>query len=235
MPARSHSNREPDESGTAGGGGESSASAADAPAFKVTDKRAAARAADAPPEPRETDDELAEVRAELEQAHTRHAEILDRLTRTQADFANYRRRTELESQELAQYATQAVLLDALRVLDGLDRAFAALPAELRRLSWIDGIVIVHAQLRAVLEAQGVTRIECKPGDSLDISIHEVVMSEDGDGPVVVLEELQSGYRMHERVLRPALVRAGTRAEAEEVGSDAAEEDEETTPGDAADA
>ena len=187
---------------------ESGNSSGEEPAFKVTDKRAGTKSGNKPAETTQDNDDLDVVGGDLEELRARHEKVLDKLTRTQADFANFRRRTELESQELSKFATQSLMLETLRVLDGLERAFVALPADLRRLSWIDGIVIVHAQLRGILEAQGVGRIECKLGDPVDISVHEVVMSEDADGPMVVVEELQPGYKMHDRVIRPTLVRSG---------------------------
>ena len=120
----------------------------------------------------------------------------------------------------------AIAFDILRVIDGLERAFQTLPGELRLLSWVDGIALTQAQLAGVLEAHGVTPIECKRGDAIDTTIHEVVMSDEGDGPMAVAEQLQRGYRMHDRVLRPTLVKAAPAAslasETEATASDDAE-------------
>ncbi|MBM4438612.1 MAG: nucleotide exchange factor GrpE [Actinobacteria bacterium] len=154
------------------------------------------------------DAELQHLKADMAALETRHTDVLNRLTRTQADFSNYRRRTETEARELVAYANQAFAFDVLRVADGLERAFASVPSELRGFAWLDGVALVHAQLRGVLDGQGVTPIPCKPGDALDPNVHQVVVSDSGDGPSVIAAELQRGYKMHERVLRPALVKAG---------------------------
>ena len=199
--------------------------AAERPAIKITDKRAASKPGvdgDAAVDAVDPEADVAGLTAELRALEQRHAKTRDRLTRAHADFANYRRRSEAERRELVEFANRAFAVDLLRVLDAFDRAFAALPASLRSLAWIDGIVLTSAQLAGVLESHGVARIECKPGDPLDLSLHEVVASDDGDGPMVVVEELQRGYRMRARVLRPALVRTGPRTleEPDEVQVDA---------------
>ncbi len=189
------------------------------PTIRVTDRRAAS-SSDDQPGAEAGQSESGETKTDLER---RHRDVLNRLTRSQADFANYRRRTEAEARERAQFANMAIAFDILRVIDGLERAFQTLPGELRLLSWVDGVALTQAQLAGVLEAHGVTPIECKRGDSIDTSIHEVVMSDDGDGPMAVAEQLQRGYRMHDRVLRPTLVKAAPAAslaaESDASGSD----------------
>ncbi len=187
--------------------------AAEQPAIKITDKRAASKPSgdgDTTADTVDPEADVAGLTVELRSLEQKHAETLDRLTRTHADFANFRRRSEAESRELVDFANRAFAVDLLRVLDAFDRAFAALPASLRSLAWIDGIVLTSAQLAGVLEGHGVARIECAPGDALDPSIHEVVASDDGHGPMIVVEEVQRGYRMRDRVLRPALVKTGPR-------------------------
>ena len=192
--------------------------------IRVTDKRAASRTEDQ----QESLDGDSTQDAVLDDSdlERRHRDLLNRLTRVQADFANYRRRTESEAKDIAAFANQKVAFDILRVLDGFERAFQALPAELRLLSWIDGVALTHAQLYGVLEAQGVKPIECKAGDPIDTTIHEVVMSEDGEGPMAVAEELQRGYRMQDRLLRPTLVKA---APVDAVPSDSSVSEPAETP------
>lgn len=185
----------------------------DRPTIRVTDRRAASGAADQPP---------ADDAPDLER---RHRDVLNRLTRVQADFANYRRRTEADARERALFANMAIAFDILRVIDGFERAFQTLPGELRLLSWVDGIALTQAQLLGVLEAHGVTPIECKRGDPIDTAIHEVVISDEGDGPMAVAEQLQRGYRMQDRVLRPTLVKSAPAASLES-------EPETTAAGDA---
>ncbi len=188
---------------------------------KVTDSRSASSDEDEPVPPPEADgaadvptDELEDLKAQVAQLDARRQDLLNRLTRAQADFANYRRRTTDEAQEVAKFANQALAFELLSVLDALERAFAAIPSELRLLTWIDGVALIQAQLSRVLETAGVTPIECRAGDSIDVEIHEVVMTEDSEATAVVAE-LQRGYRMHGRVIRPALVKAGPKPEAKE--------------------
>ena len=163
-------------------------------------------------------DDLEDLRAQVAQLDARRQDLLNRLTRAQADFANYRRRTTEEAQEVAKFANQAFAFQALSVLDALERAFASLPADLRLLTWIDGIALIQAQLSRVLEAAGVTPIECRAGDQVDVQIHEVVMTE-GDEATAVVAEMQRGYRVHDRVIRPALIKAGPEPEASQPSGD----------------
>lgn len=183
----------------------------DRPTIRVTDRRAASGSSDQPPADAGSSETPTDEAPDLER---RHRDALNRLTRVQADFANYRRRTEAEARERAQFANMAIAFDILRVIDGFERAFQTLPSELRLLSWVDGIALTQAQLLGVLEAHGVTPIECTRGDAIDTAIHEVVMSDDGDGPMAVAEQLQRGYRMHDRVLRPTLVKSAPAASLE---------------------
>ena len=210
---------EPREPETPGDPAPEADDAGDRPTIRVTDRRAAS-SSDDQSESEAGQPETSETASDLER---RHRDVLNRLTRSQADFANYRRRTEAEARERTQFANMAIAFDILRVIDGFERAFETLPGELRLLSWVDGIALTQAQLLGVLEAHGVKPIECKRGDPIDTSIHEVVMSDDGEGPMAVAEQLQRGYRMHDRVLRPTLVKAAPAAslasESDGTGSD----------------
>ena len=189
---------------------------------KVTDHRSASSleeedapaTPDAAPAPEAAADGLEDLKAQIEQLEARRQDLLNRLTRAQADFANYRRRTTEEAQEITRFANQAFAFQLLSVLDAFERAFDAIPSELRLLTWIDGVALIQAQLSRVLEAAGVTPIECSAGDPIDVEVHEVVMTE-GDEATAVVAEMQRGYRMHDRVIRPALVKAGPKPESGE--------------------
>ncbi len=192
---------------------------------KVTDHRSAssldddtspAAEAEGPTEP--PADDLEDLKAQVAQLDARRQDLLNRLTRAQADFANYRRRTTEEAQEISRFANQAFAFQLLSVLDAFERAFTSIPAELRLLTWIDGVALIQAQLSRVLEAAGVTPIECRVGDSIDVEIHEVVMTDEGEAAAVV-DELQRGYRMHDRVIRPVLVKAGPKPAPDEASGD----------------
>lgn len=132
---------------------------------------------------------------------------LDNWRRAEADFENYKKRVELDRAESARFASTAIILNILPVLDDLDRAFKSLPEKLAHLTWTDGMRLIHRKLQATLEAQGVTEIKAL-GENFDPSIHEAVGQAAGeDGRIV--EEAQRGYRLHGRVIRPAFVIVGS--------------------------
>lgn len=203
------------------------------PEIKVTDHRSASSIeTDKSPESGSDEASASEepndpevLTARIEELNSRHTDILNRLTRTQADFANYRRRTDEDARELSKFANQSFAFELLRVLDGFDRAFSSISNELRQLTWIDGVALIQAQLRGVMEAAGVKQIECHRGDTIDIELHEVVVTE-GEEAEVVLDEIQRGYWMHERVIRPVLVKAGPKSADETPTTDDSESPDE---------
>jgi molecular chaperone GrpE len=128
--------------------------------------------------------------------------------RAQADFANFRRRTEQERADLIKSAEGRLIADLLPVVDDLDRAIAGLPAELRGMTWVEGILLIERKMRAMLEMHGVTPIEAL-GQEFDPHQHEAVLRDGEPGEATtVVGELQKGYRLHDRVLRPSLVKVG---------------------------
>jgi molecular chaperone GrpE len=126
--------------------------------------------------------------------------------RAAADLANMRRRHEQERQEYMKQANAMLIAELLQVLDSFDRALVSMPPDLRELTWIDGIVLVERQLRMVLERAGLTPIEAE-GRPFNPTEHEALLHEESDKPEdTVIGELQKGYKLHDRVLRPALVK-----------------------------
>jgi molecular chaperone GrpE len=126
--------------------------------------------------------------------------------RSAADFANYRRRTEQEREATLGLANEMLLLKLLAVVDDFDRALAQMPKELEHLGWIEGLWLVERKLRQLLESEGVTPIEAQ-GKPFDPREHEAVVHEETTAAPddTVIGELQRGYRIRDRVLRPALV------------------------------
>ena len=163
--------------------------------------------AEKPPEEAEKVDELEALRQELEKAKAQAAEYLEGWQRTQAEFANYKKRNEQELQELLKLANATLIAKLLPIMDDFERAFQTLPRSLARLTWIDGIALIHRRLQAILEAEGLTVIETK-GQSFDPLLHEAVSYEEVEGydDGQIIEEVQKGYKLHDRILRPALVR-----------------------------
>jgi molecular chaperone GrpE len=126
--------------------------------------------------------------------------------RTQADFINYKRRNEQEREEFSKFANATLILSLLPVLDDFERALASIPAKPSRLNWVDGIRLIERKFRASLEAQGLTLIEAL-GKPFDPSLHEAVRQDRGEEGIVI-EELQKGYKLHDRVIRPTMVVVG---------------------------
>jgi molecular chaperone GrpE len=126
--------------------------------------------------------------------------------RTQADFVNFKRRTEEERGAAARNASSQALVRLLAVLDELRRALAAVPAD-APASWTDGVKMVFLNLAAIVHAEGVTLVEPAPGDIFDPVQHEAVYYQptDEQHAGAVLSVVQPGYRNADRVLRPAQV------------------------------
>lgn len=139
------------------------------------------------------------------------------LQRLAADFSNYRKRNESERTEFAKYAKVELIRKLLDVLDGYDRALETVPAEIKGQPWVEGMWLVERKLRAVLEAEGLQPIDTA-GQRFDPYQHEAVAhvpSEEAEGTVV--SEYQKGYRLHERVIRPALVTVSSGSKGESNG------------------
>jgi len=127
--------------------------------------------------------------------------------RAQADFMNYKRRSEQEKEEMAKFANSTLLLNLLPILDDLERAFAAIPPSLAEANWVEGIKLIERKWWAILEAQGLSQIEAL-GEPFDPRLHEAVRQDKGKEGIVV-EEIQKGYKFHDRVIRPSKVAVGT--------------------------
>ncbi len=151
-------------------------------------------------------DELAGLRAALEAARAEADELRSAWQRSAADFQNYRRRSEQEREASLGLASEALIRKLLAVVDDFDRALEAMPADVASSGWVEGVWLVERKLRALLESEGLTPIEAV-GRPFDPREHEaVVHQETTDAPDgTVIAELQRGYRLRDRVLRPALV------------------------------
>jgi len=126
--------------------------------------------------------------------------------RAQADFINYKRRIEQERNETVKFANATLALDLLPVLDDLERALDNITPKLAGLTWVDGIGLIYRKLQAILELHGLTEIKAL-GQPFDPNLHEAVLYGEGEEGKVV-EELQKGYKLHDRVLRPTMVEVG---------------------------
>jgi molecular chaperone GrpE len=150
------------------------------------------------------------LRADLEKAQAQAAEYLDGWQRSRAEFANYKKRVEAEREEWRRTSNEALLLKLLPVVDDFERAFQKIPQEWASSPWVSGINMILRKLQALLESQGVVPIQAA-GQPFNPQQHEAVLLEEtAEHPEgTVIDEIQRGYRLGERVLRPAQVRVAT--------------------------
>ncbi len=158
------------------------------------------------------EEEVGELRQVLTEEKQKAESYLANWQRAQADFVNYKRRSEQEKEEISKFANLALMLNLLPVLDDLERAFASIPPNLAKLSWVDGIRLIERKLQASLETQGLSPIEAL-GEPFDPHLHEAIRQDKGKEGIVI-EEGQKGYKFHDRVIRPSSVVVGN-GEAEE--------------------
>ncbi len=132
-------------------------------------------------------------------------ELTKDLQRLAADFANYRKRNEADRAEFAKYAKADLIAKLLDVLDGYDRALSTVPEELRSQPWVEGMWLVERKLRQILENEGLQPVDSL-GKPFDPYVHEAVAHVESDEPEgTIVAEYQKAYRLHDRVIRPALV------------------------------
>lgn len=154
-------------------------------------------------------DPLAALSQELEETRAKAAEYLDGWQRARAELLNARKRFQREQEQAYDQARGDVLVHLLPIVDDFERAFETLPHNLSGLTWIQGIWLIHRKLQMLLEQQGVTQIEAV-GQKFDPFIHEAVTHEPSEVPEgTIISELQKGYKLGDRVLRPAMVRVSS--------------------------
>ena len=144
--------------------------------------------------------------AERDAALVRADEHLAMAQRAQADYANLKRRTAEEREQMLGLANEILLAKVVAVADDFDLAIEHVPAEALATPWVEGVAAIDRKLRALLESEGVTPIEAL-GRPFDPAVHEALSHVPGSGRPEgeVVAELRRGYRIRDRVLRPALV------------------------------
>lgn len=160
--------------------------------------------------------ELEQLRTELAETQQEAAESKQGWQRAAADFANYRRRTEQDREQMLGLANEALLAKLLTIADDFDRAIANMPADLRQVGWVEGIAAIDRKLRLLLDSEGLTPIEAV-GQPFDPHLHEAVVREERSDVAdnTVVGELQRGYLIRDRVLRPAMVAVATHPDDEQ--------------------
>jgi len=134
-------------------------------------------------------------------------EYQGRALRAQADFDNFRRRTLKEKEELAQYATSKLVTELLPVMDNFERALVTTPANPEFEAFAKGVNMIFRQLEGVLKAEGLTAMETV-GQPFNPEYHQAIMQVESEEyeEGIVTEEIQKGYLLKDKVLRPAMVK-----------------------------
>ena len=145
-------------------------------------------------------DELTLVKQQLEEEQ-------DRMVRLRADFENYKRRVQKDKEADYKYRAQSLLNDLLPVLDNLERALAVEATTEEAISLTKGVDMVYRSLVTAVEKEGLERVESE-GKPFDPNLHHAVMQEkdESQDSGIVLQELQKGYKLKDRILRPAMVK-----------------------------
>ncbi|HTG40986.1 MAG TPA: nucleotide exchange factor GrpE [Methylomirabilota bacterium] len=151
--------------------------------------------------------DIEQLKAELEAARAKADEYLAGLQRERAEFANYKRRTAEEREAMLGLAGEDLIRKVLALADDFDLAIEARPPAIANDPWVEGVVAIDRKLRALLESEGVRQIDATPGTPFDPREHEAIANVPGTGRPEgeIVSEIRRGYRLRDRVVRPALV------------------------------
>lgn len=161
---------------------------------------------DTAPSPPPPPDRVTGLEAELAAAQTEARQNHERWVRERADLENLKRRSLKEQQDAARFGTEALLRDLLPVVDNLERAAEHARTAAGAGAVADGVALVLKAFHDVLERHGVSRVAAR-GERFDPAHHEAVAHVESPThtPGTVVDEYQAGYRLRERLLRPAMV------------------------------
>lgn len=152
-------------------------------------------------------EDLEQMRSELDTARREADEFRSLLQRERAEFLNYKRRTTEEREQMLGLAAESLIAKVLALADDFDRSIENRPPDLQANAWVEGIAAIDRKLRLLLESEGVRPIEAQPGKPFDPREHEAIATVPASGrhEGEIVEEVRRGYRLRDRVLRPALV------------------------------
>ena len=151
--------------------------------------------------------QIEELSSQLVAANKQSEDYLAALQRERAEFLNFKRRTAEERERDLGLAGDDLIRKVLALADDFDRAIEARPEELADSAWAEGIAVIDRKLRSLLESEGVTEIDADPGRRFDPREHDAIANVPGTGRPEgeIVDEVRRGYRLRDRVLRPALV------------------------------
>lgn len=155
----------------------------------------------------ELEEQVASLKTALEELDNKAEEYLDGWQRARAEFANYKKRVLRENIDIRQVARGEVIKLYLDIADDLERALQEKPETRDSEIWVEGIEIIFQKLRARLESEGIKPMNAM-GEEFDPNIHEALMKEESEEfeSGLIIEVMQEGYWIGDKVLRPAIVR-----------------------------
>ena len=156
------------------------------------------------------------LKGQAEASRIQADEYLGALQRERAEFLNYKRRTAEERQRDLGLAAEDLIRKVLALADDFDRAIEARPESIAADPWFEGVSAIDRKLRQLLESEGVSPIDAAPGTPFDPRDHEAIVNVPGTGRPEgeIVEQVRRGYRLRDRVLRPALVAVAAAPEPE---------------------
>ncbi|MCG2718381.1 MAG: nucleotide exchange factor GrpE [Nanoarchaeota archaeon] len=160
-----------------------------------------------PSKKKKTQDVSEDMKKKLDEETKKVAEYLDHMQRLQAEFENYRKHMEQEKQLIIKQANQELIQKILMILDSFELAFRT---QKNDDDFTKGIKMIYSEIYTTLEKEGLKKIECF-GKKFDANFHEVMLSEESDKEEgIILEELQKGYMLNDRVIRFSKVKISKR-------------------------
>ncbi|HEV8282098.1 MAG TPA: nucleotide exchange factor GrpE [Candidatus Limnocylindrales bacterium] len=159
--------------------------------------------------------DIEDLRGQLSAVKAQSDEYLTALQRERAEFLNYKRRTAEERERDLGLAAEGLIRKVLALADDFDRAIEARPESIATDPWFEGVAAIDRKLRTLLESEGVNPIDATPGTPFDPREHDAIANVPGTGRPEgeIVEQVRRGYRLRDRVLRPALVAVAAAPEA----------------------
>lgn len=149
--------------------------------------------------------ELPPEKSEIELSQEALAESKSKLLRALADFDNFKKRAAIDREQFVLFANETLIAELLPMVDGFNRAIEAAEKAKASEEMIKGLALIRRQFEDVLKKHGVLEIEAL-GMPYDPNLHEAILQKEHPGPEgIIIEEMQKGYILHGRVIRPSMV------------------------------
>jgi len=159
---------------------------------------------DEPIQKNEPGEEIKKENDELAKLREERNEYLNGWQRAKADFINYKKEELKRMEQVAKYGEEEVMRELISILDSFDLGINAME---RKGEVEKGIYMIRSQMEDVLKRYGLMRITTNPGDRFDPSVHEAIAEVESESPPgTIVEEIEPGYRLHEKLVRPARVK-----------------------------